>query len=244
MRYTSILLYEINFWLSVQVKYKSDSLSISVCVQRASLRTFHAYWPFHCDDHFANSRIGRNEVGRGREAIAKWPGKMRSAEETGVKGQLSPAKCKCVYCQRGKRLKNNGLVTAFVLKRNVHFPPHFRQVNSQLSHLSYLKYLQDFHISFVQTTLIFCTKSIMQACLERKGATKDFYVREVLCNPRKSVWAIDTFLCFLTTESVFRLLNCVISSKVFSFFEYHLWDNGITAESSRYELSEALLARF
>lgn len=192
--------------------------STSGCQYRWSTRV--TVWVFQCVckehhfvpsmliDHstvmimFANSRIGRDEVGRGREAIAKWPGKMRSAEETGMKGQLSPAKCKCVYCQRGKRLKNNGLVTAIVLKRNVHFPPHFRQVNSQLSHLSYLKYLQDSHISFVQTTLIFCTKSIMQACLESKGATKDFYVREVLCNPRKSVWAIDTFLCFLTTECV------------------------------------------
>lgn len=182
------------------MKYKSDSSNISVCACKE-----HHFIPSVLIEHstvivFANSRIGREEVGRGREAIAKWPGKMRSAEETGVKGQLRPAKCKCLYCRRGKRLESNGLVTAIVLKRNVHFPPHFRQVNPQLSHLPHLKYLQDFQIYFVQTTLIFCTKSIMQACLERKGATEDSYIREVLCNPRKSVWAIDTFLCFLTTE--------------------------------------------
>lgn len=91
---------------------------------------------------FASSRIGRRALERHREAIPRWPGKMRLAQETGIRGQLSPTKCKCLQCQRGKKSeKNNGSVTVMVLKINVRFPPHFRQVSSQLSHLLFFKYL-------------------------------------------------------------------------------------------------------
>lgn len=99
--------------------------------------------PSTCVIILASSRVGGEALERGGEAIAKWPGKMRSAEETGIKGQLSPTKCKCLQCQGGggRKLENNGSVTATVLKISEHFPLCFRQVSSQLSHLSYLKYL-------------------------------------------------------------------------------------------------------
>lgn len=51
---------------------------------------------------FARSETGREALETGREAIAQWPGKVRSAEETGTKGQLSPTKCECLQWQGGR----------------------------------------------------------------------------------------------------------------------------------------------
>lgn len=149
LQYASVLLDGSKYWLSVQVKYKSGSSSISV-----RERDERRFAPSLLVEHstviiFASGRSGREALERGREAVAKRAGK-RAAGETGGEGRLSPTKCNCLQRQRGKRSeKGNGSVTAIVLKINVRFPPRFRQVSSQLSHLSYLQYLQDFHINFI-----------------------------------------------------------------------------------------------
>lgn len=87
----------------------------------------------------ASSRIGRETLERDRETIAKWPGRWDQLRKLVSKGSWAlPNVNVCNITESGEKLgKNNVSFTTTVLTINPDFPPHFGQVRSQLSHLSY-----------------------------------------------------------------------------------------------------------
>lgn len=75
----------------------------------------------------------------------------------------------------------------------------------QLSRLSYLKYLEHFHISIFLNNSHFLYQEYHAGLFKKQGEPQKYPpMRGVLCNLRKSVQAIDKFLVFLSTESMFK----------------------------------------
>lgn len=147
---------------------------------------------------FARSETGREALETGREAIAQWPGKVRSAEETGTKGQLSPTRCECLQWQGGRWSGQSQ--SSYWKEMYISLLMHFSAFPSV-----YLKHLEHFHISIFLNNSHFLYQEYHAGLFKKQREPQKYSsMRGVLCNLRKSVQAIDKFLFFLSIESMFK----------------------------------------